>query len=406
MRFRPIWCLSFALLTSAGLTFASLCMAEDNILELMVPPPNTDAAKTPVATAADIPAPPTKATDAAAATAAEIPAPPAKASDAVAPEVKAPEAAVPVAKAPEATVPEVKAPETTAPVAKAPEVQAPEPQVNAGDQLKNYKDALAAYRHREYATAKKILTDVVAGSNNDNLTANCLCLIAASDIGMGEYDDCLKNIQTVTKDYYQTSAVQKGYVNHFATYIINQISKVPTTWDYQRWEDGKTDDGKPQYKESVPLGTHIVRVDFKLAFGLYRCMEKISPDAPETAVAKKQLTTLLMTPITFVWVDEKVQLSKKGHPVDFMAKISLKEKKRFSEIICERIFQNWKTDKMYQCLNYYDEVRNLKHRYTALGNGPGGTITLAKVFYFAGYDPFSGNSFNPTESSFGAYLGL
>jgi len=402
MRFRPIWCLSFALLTSAGLALASLCMAEDNILELMVPPPSTDAAKTPVATAADIPAP--------------IPAPPAKASEAAAPEVKAPEAAVPAVKEPEATVPPAKAPEATIPVAKAPEVvapaakipeaQAPEPQVNAGDQLQNYKDALAAYRHREYATAKKILNDVVAGSKNDNLTANCLCLIAASDIGMGEYDDCLKNIQTVTKDYYQTSAVQKGYVNRFATYIINQISKVPTTWDYQRWEDGKTAEGKPQYKESVPLGTHIVRVDFKLAFGLYRCMEKISPDAPETAVAKKQLTTLLMTPITFVWVDEKVQLSKKGHPVDFLAKISLKEKKHFSEIVCERIFQNWKTDKMYQCLNFYDEVRNLKHRFTATGNGPGGTITLAKVFYFAGYDPFSGNAFNPTESSFGAYLGL
>jgi hypothetical protein len=113
-----------------------------------------------------------------------------------------------------------------------------------------------------------------------------------------------------------------------------------------------------------------------------------------------------MTPITFVWVDEKVHLTRKGHPVDFLAKISLQEKKRFSEIVCERIFQNWKTDKMYQCLNFYDEVRNLKHRYTATGNGPNNTLTLAKIFYFAGYDPFTGNAFNPTESSFGSYLGL
>ncbi len=295
---------------------------------------------------------------------------------------------------------------TTNPAVSSDSVPSPEAQVPVGELMQNYQEALKAYRHKEYPTSKKLLTEIVASSQNDNLTANCLCLMAASDIGLGQYDACLKNIERVTKDYSHTPAVQQGYVTRFSTYIIDQIANLPTTWDYLRWEDGKDAEGKTQYKESVPLGTHIVRVDFKLAFGLYRCMQKIAPDAPETTSAKKKLVGMLTTPINFVWVDEKVRLREKGHPVDFLSKITLKEKKRFSEIICERIFHDWKTDKMYQCLEFYDEVKNLKHRYTAIGNGPGNTITLAKVFYFAGYDPFTGDAFNPTESSFGAYLGL
>lgn len=407
MRFRPLWCLTLALSISIGWASASRVVAADTEIpivdpssELSVPTPSPQDAKAiaDITSSVDIPDVAAPTTQPASVPAAQpTPQPTEQPTVASQPPASPATPAQPMnaAQAPTA----VPTPETAA------AVPTPVPQSLSPELVQQYKKALSDYRHKDYAMARKSLADIIAASSNDNLTANSLCLMAACDIGLGEYDDCLKSIETVTRDYPQSSAVQQGYVTRFAVNIIGQVAKIPTTWDYMRWQDG-TVDGQPQFKESVPLGTHIVRLDFRLGFGLLRCLQRIAPDAVETADAKKKLVGLLTTPITFVWIDEKAHPSMKGHPADFLSKISLEEKKRFSEVVCERVFNGWKTDKMYQVLDFYDEVRNLKHRYTAIGNGPNGTLTLAKVFYFAGYDPFTGKAFNPTESSFGASLGL
>ena len=110
---------------------------------------------------------------------------------------------------------------------------------------------------------------------------------------------------------------------------------------------------------------YLKRIDFKLAFGLYRALVKLNPDSTECVDAKKKLDAMLARPMTIIWVDEKAAPNHLGHPADFFSLFTKNEKKDFSKVICDRMFYDWKTDKLYQYMDMYDDVRNLKPQYTA-----------------------------------------
>ncbi len=103
-------------------------------------------------------------------------------------------------------------------------------------------------------------------------------------------------------------------------------------------------------------------------------------------------------------------------------------KKDFSNIICERMFFDWKTEKFYQFLDMYDDVRNLKPRFIAKTKmpdeadslpvaaappAPGGpsaaatvaqqdptiVLTLNKLFLVSGYNPYDDSYTSTIESS-------
>lgn len=302
---------------------------------------------------------------------------------------------------------------TTAAPATAPAAQpaaAPAAQPAANDPnvvlLAAYKKATLIYKEKDYAKAKDILKAVAERSTNNELTANALYLLTDCYVRMGEYDNSVRSINLLTKKCPQASIVKNGYVAKFAVNIIDKLTQISTNWDYNRYQDGTDDDGKPAYKESVPPGKKITRINFKMAFGMFRSLQQVSPNSPETLEAKRKLETLLSAPITFVWVDEKARLSRWGHPEDFHSKLALKEKKYFSNLICERMFYDWKTDKFHEHMVMFDDVRNLKHHYTSKGLGAQGTFTLAKLFTSAAYDPYTDTTANPTEANPGAELGL
>ncbi|GEM_PF-3106466 len=268
-----------------------------------------------------------------------------------------------------------------------------------------YKRATLIYRDKDYKTSKDILKGVAEKSTNSELSGNALYLLTDCYVRLGEYDNSIKSINLLTKNFPQSSIVKNGYVLKFAVNIIDRLTQIPTDWDYWRYQDGFDDQGKPFYKESVPKGKRITRINFKLAFGMYRSLQQSAPNSPEALEAKRKLETMLAQPITFMWVDEKAQLSRWGHPEDFFSKLSTKEKKYFSEVICERMFYDWKTDKFHEHLLMFDDVRNLKHHYTARGKEKG-VFSLAKLFASAAYDPYTDTTANPTEANPGADLGL
>src|SRR5581483_1613897 len=135
-----------------------------------------------------------------------------------------------------------------------------------------------------------------------------------------------------------------------------------------------------------------------------------------------------------VWVDEKAPPNKYGHPADFFSVFSTVEKKDFSNVICERMFFDWKSEKFYQFLDMYDDVRNLKPRFIAktkipedadpnavlttpsgvsapppppgapvtlpqAQQDPSIVLTLNKLFLISGYNPYEDSYTNLIESS-------
>ncbi len=288
--------------------------------------------------------------------------------------------------------------------------------------LLEYKRAYEIYQAKRITEAKDIFKKVAETSTQDELTANALFLLANCYIKMGEYDNCVQAVQTISSKYAHTGIVQKGQLLQFAVNIIDRATKIQTSWDYWRYQDGKDENNQPVWKESVPPGQQIARINFKLPFGMYKTLQQTQPNNPYTLQARTKLETLLAKPITFAWIDEKAKLTPYGHPADFFSKLSIREKKHFSEVICERMFYEWKTEKFHLILNMYDDVRNLKHRYTAKGAGweekpvvqkdsagkevvlkPGvkvadGVFSLAKLFEAAAYDPYTDAFRSATEA--------
>jgi len=320
-----------------------------------------------------------------------------------------------------------------------------------------YQYAYSLYNVNNFTQAKQYYLYVFLNASDPELKANSLYLLTQCYLHLGDYNNCVKAANMLAGGYPHSSIVQKGMLTSFSTYMINQVASIQADWDYWRYADGTDDDGKIVWKESVPVGKRIKRIDFKLAFGLYRALKTLNPDSQATADAKKQLQTMLDTPITILWVDEKAPPNRYGHPADFYSLFTKNEKKDFSKSICERMFYDWKTDKLYQFMDMYDDVRNYKPRFTAQTRQPtddptasapippapptaaaaslpglppppplsadvktanaasattataapppvysedfGDVLTLAKLFQVAAYDPYSDSFSNPAETS-------
>ena len=228
--------------------------------------------------------------------------------------------------------------------------------------------------------------------------------------------------------------VKTGYVARFCSHLINDEANLQTSWDYMRFESRFDDKGNPVWKESIPPGFKLKRINFKLAFGLYGVLKTLQPDSTQSTTAKQELETMLNAPITMVWVDEKAPPTRFGHPADFFSIFSINEKKDFSKLICQRMFFDWQSEKLYQFLDMYDDVRNLKPRFvarskppeeavtqsgpiTTSGNqvlvpiaaGPSAStpiqqdplavLTLSKLFQLSGYNPYTDSFTNVIETS-------
>jgi len=289
--------------------------------------------------------------------------------------------------------------------------------------LFEYKQAYELFQQKKVTEAKDIFKKVAAKSTQDELTANSLFLLANCYLRMGEYENCVKALQTIATKYPQSGIVQKGQLMQFAVNVIDRSSKIQTSWDYWRYQDGTDENNQPVWKESIPPGQQIRRINFRLPFGMYKAIHQTQPNNPYTLQAKMKLDAMLSAPITFTWIDEKAKLTPWGHPSDFFSKLGIREKKHFSEVICERMFYEWKSEKFHLVLKMYDDVRNLKHRYTAKGSVPeekpqvtkdstgkevvvkagvktaDGIFTLGKLFAAATYDPFTDTFSSATEST-------
>lgn len=266
-----------------------------------------------------------------------------------------------------------------------------------------YRDTLKnVFMRGQFAEAAKIFKNIVKASTHPELTANSLFLLANSQIRSGDYTGCADSIHILTTKYADSNIVRSGKAAQFLRVVIDRTAVPPTSWDYERYQEGVGDDGKPIWKESVPPGRPVRRINIRLPFRMYASLERLMPRSPEVLQAKQKLEAMLAAPVTVRWVDEKAMLTPWGHPADFFSKLRKREKQHFSEVICERMFYDWKTDKMHLVLDMYDDVRNLRHRYTARSRDPESKdavagFTLAQLFATAGYDPYTDTFGSTTE---------
>lgn len=363
------------------------------------------------------PPPPPKALEAGSSDA-EIPPPPS--SETAQPEEQAPppppeppKAAEPKEQAPPPapkTQPEEKRPAASRPAASTASAPSPLPLAPTDAQLANaYNYAYKLYAAKRFEEAFDVFKKVALISDNPTLNANSLYYYSQCAFRLENYTECVKAINILARKYPRAEAIQKGYVPRFCVFLINEATKLQTQWDYMRFKERQDENGDPVWKESVPPGLKIKRINFKLAFGLYRALETMLPNDPQTAAAKRKLDAMLNTPITVLWVDEKAPPTKWGHPGDFLSLFSLNEKKDFSKVICKRMFYDWETEKFHQFLEMHDEIRNLKPRFVARTKPPPADpaalqettaqFTLARLFRVAGYDPFQDDYTNLIETS-------
>lgn len=228
-----------------------------------------------------------------------------------------------------------------------------------------YQYAYNLFSVKNYAQAKRYYLYVFLNASTPEIKANSLYLLCQCYLRLGDYNNCVKAANMLAAGYPNSDIVKKGMLTQFSADLISQITDIQTDWDYWRYPDGTDDQGQIIWKESVPVGKRIKRMDFKLAFGLYQALDKLNPGSTQVAVAKNELDTMLDRPLTIVWVDAKAAPNHLGHPADFFSLFTKKEKKAFSKVICERMFYDWQSDKLYRFMDMYDDVRNLKPRYTA-----------------------------------------
>ena len=228
-----------------------------------------------------------------------------------------------------------------------------------------YQYAYSLYTANNFSQAKQYYLYVVLNGTDSEQKANSLYLLCQCYLRLGDYNNCVKAANMLAGGYPKSSIVKNGSLTNFSTSLINQITNFQTDWDYWRYQDGTDDKNEIVWKESVPIGKRIKKIDFKLAFGLYRAMVKLNPTSTETKDAKKKLDAMLSRPMTIIWVDEKAAPNRNGHPADFFSLFTKNEKKDFSKVICDRMFYDWKSDMLWRFMDMYDDVRNLKPQYTA-----------------------------------------
>jgi hypothetical protein len=232
-----------------------------------------------------------------------------------------------------------------------------------------YKYAYLLYLNKKFDQAKDIFKKVALVSRNQETDSQALYFYSLSAFRTQDFEGCVKGLTILAKKWPQSKAIRGGYVSRFADFVINQVAILQTHWDFFRYK-GVNEDGVSVWKESVPPGFKVKRINFRLGFGLYNVLTIINPNSSDVAVAKQKLEGMLNTPIAMIWVDEKPAATAYGHPADFFAKFSIKEKKIFSRFMCERMFYKWNCDKFYQFFQTYDDVRNLKPRFTARTKQP------------------------------------
>ncbi|HEY5038967.1 MAG TPA: hypothetical protein VIJ93_07860, partial [bacterium] len=286
-----------------------------------------------------------------------------------------------------------------------------------------YKYAYILYSNKRFDKAKDIFKKIALLSRQPSVNANSLYYYSQCAFRTEDYGGCVKGLTVLAQRWPNSPAIAKGYVTHFSVFVIDQISKIRTNWDYFRYTNEKGENGDPVWKESIPPGPKLKKINFKLGFGLYRVLHIIQPNSPETIAAKQKLNIMLDKPITMVWADEKAPKTRFGHPADFLSVFSVGEKKHFSNVICDRMFSDWQCEKFYRFLNMYDDVRNLKPRFTAktyqqpdsepvtVSTAPTSMtvstgdqelipiLTLSRLFQVAGYDPFNDSYANVIETA-------
>ncbi len=229
----------------------------------------------------------------------------------------------------------------------------------------SYNYAFSLYQAQKFDQAEDVFRKLASAAMQPTINANSLFYYAQCAFRTGNYDGCVKGLDLLVKRWPQSIVITKGYVSQFATFLIDQVAAIQTNWDYYRYKDGTDEKGDIQWKETVPPGYKIKRINFKLGFGLYKILQEVQPNSPSTVLEKQKLVQMLNLPIKILWSDEKAPPSQYGHPADFFSIITPVEKSQFSKIICDRIFYNWKTDRLCEFFDTYDDVENLKPRYVA-----------------------------------------
>jgi tetratricopeptide (TPR) repeat protein len=251
------------------------------------------------------------------------------------------------------------------PVAQAAAPAAP-PDAQTQQLIIAYNYAYSLYEARKFDQAKDLFRKLAAASMQPIINGNSLYYYSQCAFRTGDYDGCVKGLDLLAKRWPNSPAIKKGYVSRFATFLIAQVTALQTNWDYFRYKDSSVDEkGADVWKESVPAGYKIKKINFKLGFGLYKILMEIEPTSSDTLAAKQKLDVMLNQPIKVLWADEKAPATKYGHPADFYSSLSIAEKKQFSKVICERMFYNWQNEKMYQFFDIYDDVQNLKPKFVA-----------------------------------------
>ncbi len=289
-----------------------------------------------------------------------------------------------------------------------------------------YKYSIQLYGAHRFDQAKEIFKKIATVSTNPSLNANSLYYYSQCAFRTEDYDACVRGLDVLVQRWPNSNPVVQGYVFKFCYFVINQVSHIQAKWDYYRYPEGKDDKGDVFWKESVPAGYTAKRINFRLGFGLLRVLNRIYSNAPQTAECKKMLVKMINTPLTIRWVDEKAPPDHWYHPSDFISYFSTVEKKHFSNFICERLFANWKTEKLFLFMDMYDDIRNLKPRFIALTKNlededttteapavsstgaavastsvyedPNMVFTLSKLFQATGYNPFTDSSTNVVDS--------
>jgi tetratricopeptide (TPR) repeat protein len=288
-----------------------------------------------------------------------------------------------------------------------------------------YQYAMKLYAAHRFDDAKELFKKIAMVSTNPGLNANSLYYFSQCSFRTQDYDACVKSLDMLVQRWPNSSPVAQGYVFKFCYFLINQASQIQDKWDYYRYPEGKDETGATIWKESVPPGFKARRINFRLAFGLYRVLNRIYANAPQTAQCKAKLIKMINTPLTIRWIDEKAPPNRWFHPTDFVSMFSTLEKKNFSKFICDRMFYNWKTEKMYLFLDMYDDIRNLKPRFIAItknlededaatqtANSPAApgvsnasynqdpfyVFTLSKLFQLSGYNPYTDSFTSITDN--------
>jgi len=296
----------------------------------------------------------------------------------------------------------------------APKTLEPQPVVNPkrAQIAEAYNYALKLYAAQRFEEAKDTFKKIALVSQENDLVSNSLYYFSQCAFRTEDFNGCVKSMNLLAEKYPRSEAIQKGHLQRFCLFLFNQSASIQPTWDFLRFKERNDPEGKPVWKESVPPGMRIKRINFKLAFGAYRALSTLNPNDPTTQVCRQKLEAMLAVPLTLVWVDEKAPSRPWGHAGDFVTNFSLNERKDFSKVICDRLFYDWQTEKLHQFLDMHDDVRNLKPRFVAstkklptdpekakaAKEDPTFELTLSKLFQIAGYDPYQDSFTNVIEA--------